>query len=871
MKRIFIILMVVLVIVSMFSISFAKTFADVKNTKYEKSVDLLSTLGIVDGYQDGTYKPNNTVTRAELAKLIIVTLGKEKTADALKGKTDYFDVVENSWASGYINCASDLGIIKGYPDGSFKPSNSVSYVEASTMLLRALNYTKELETEKYPTGYMKKANDAGILKNVTANSSSDAAIRGNIANMMVNTLMANTRKIVSTNSNGTANYGDSTPLIEENFKGYTCVKNGVIVDIDFDNRVLTVRDKANSRKEDVYASEDIELEEMYMRQVDFLYDDKEETFWSFDITDKYTVKEVDVEEIKKGTVYDKDDNEYDIPDDELMVYVFNYDEVETAYITYDEKKIIGMVLIGTPTVYAGIVTETGLTVDGRKGFEYQNPDGKYKEIALSDTSEKLSVNTVILFSLDNNDRAIIHNESLLKNAVNIEELSSNSIKLKKADKISLTSDVEFYVYLIDTEKNIREGKLKDIEEEFDQADTYRYAEVYYIIVFEDSVDDDEIVSKLSVSEATDELEDAIKAAKKLINKESSYSVATFEPFREAYEAGVDALDNSSSAAKLELAAKKINDTRNNLKSATSEDKKLRSAFADLQAIIKEGESKKSSDYTAASFKALTDALKSAKAVKLASTTTTKINDQISAVRKAINMLVTNTANDEIQNAINYLKSLITKGDNIVKNKADYTEESFNRFNSVLTSVKKFDTSSASLSEIKNQSNNLEAAIDALELKLLATYTSSKSALDKAYNDAKGRKSEDYTEDSFNSFKDKFDVIKDEYEDLHSASEVEELSNGEIQAEINKINDLTTRTNNALKLLVSVTDDTTRNNLKTLIAKGEAISQSDWTYSSPTFAEFTAKLKEFKALANNASATEEELSSAIAYLVRYVSF
>ena len=115
MKKFILSLLVILVLTSIFSISFAKTFSDVKGTKYEASVGVLTDLGIVSGYQDGTYKPNNTVTRAELAKLIIFSLGKEKTADALKGKTDFTDVVANSWASGYINCASSLGIIKGYP------------------------------------------------------------------------------------------------------------------------------------------------------------------------------------------------------------------------------------------------------------------------------------------------------------------------------------------------------------------------------------------------------------------------------------------------------------------------------------------------------------------------------------------------------------------------------------------------------------------------------------------------------------------------------------------------------------------------------------------------------------------------------------
>ena len=153
MKKLLSCLLIILVLTLMFSFAYAKTLKDIEGTKYEASVNLLQELGIVDGYQDGTYKPNNTVTRAELAKLIIVSLGRESAADSLKGSTDYSDVVANSWASGYINCCNTLGIIKGYPDGTFKPNNTVTYAEAATMLLRALNYTRELEKEKWPTGY----------------------------------------------------------------------------------------------------------------------------------------------------------------------------------------------------------------------------------------------------------------------------------------------------------------------------------------------------------------------------------------------------------------------------------------------------------------------------------------------------------------------------------------------------------------------------------------------------------------------------------------------------------------------------------------------------------------------------------------------
>ena len=217
----------------------AKSFSDVKNTKYENAVEILSELKIVNGVTDKAYMPNNSVKRSEMAKLIITAMGREDSADILKGNTLFSDVASNHWASGYINLASSLGLIKGYPDGTFKPDATVSYVEASTMLLRALNYGKELDSLSWPKGYMSKANSAGILDNVTADNSSEAVIRGNAANMLLNTLKANTRKVISSDSTGNK-YGNGNILMENTFKDLTYVREGTVIDINVEDEILTV-------------------------------------------------------------------------------------------------------------------------------------------------------------------------------------------------------------------------------------------------------------------------------------------------------------------------------------------------------------------------------------------------------------------------------------------------------------------------------------------------------------------------------------------------------------------------------------------------------------------------------------------------------
>lgn len=114
---------------------------DVEGTKFEDAVARLVNLGIISGFPDGTYKPGEAVTRAQFAKIIAAALGLGETAGFAAGETKFSDVAADHWASGYVNVAVDLGIIAGYPDGTFMPEKEVTYAEAIKMIVAALGYT----------------------------------------------------------------------------------------------------------------------------------------------------------------------------------------------------------------------------------------------------------------------------------------------------------------------------------------------------------------------------------------------------------------------------------------------------------------------------------------------------------------------------------------------------------------------------------------------------------------------------------------------------------------------------------------------------------------------------------------------------------
>ena len=122
----------------------ATSFKDIKNKQCEDSVNTLISLGIVNGYpEDNTYRPENTVTRAEMAKLMVVALGKDgKVAEATKNNSKFRDVKSSDWEVGYVNVASELGIINGYPDGSFRPFENMTRAQCCVMLHRLMEKGK---------------------------------------------------------------------------------------------------------------------------------------------------------------------------------------------------------------------------------------------------------------------------------------------------------------------------------------------------------------------------------------------------------------------------------------------------------------------------------------------------------------------------------------------------------------------------------------------------------------------------------------------------------------------------------------------------------------------------------------------------------
>lgn len=154
---------------------------------YAKALSLCKALGIITGYEDGSVKPDSSVTRAEMAAIILRTINSTTTT---KYQNIFSDVEASHWAADTIQSASALAIINGFPGGTFQPDGDVTYEQAAKMLVCALNAKSNAEANGgYPNGYLKVAADRDILNNAQGTIGT-AAERGLIIKMVYNTLLA---------------------------------------------------------------------------------------------------------------------------------------------------------------------------------------------------------------------------------------------------------------------------------------------------------------------------------------------------------------------------------------------------------------------------------------------------------------------------------------------------------------------------------------------------------------------------------------------------------------------------------------------------------------------------------------------------------
>ena len=236
------VLALVLAFACAFTMFAGAAFTDQADIKVkDEVVDTLVELGVIEGFEDGSFQPNATVTRAQMAKMIYVLRTGNSDASAYNDDKTSFTDIGSHWARGYIKYCQSLGIIAGKSSTIFAPNANVTAQEAAKMLLVTLGYdaTKAGLTG---AGWASKTNaladEAGLLEDVNT-SFTAACPRQYAAQLIYNTIFA---KTVVLRDGEYTKYGyDNTPnpTVGEKFMGleeFTGIFNGN------DNVVTTLKE-----------------------------------------------------------------------------------------------------------------------------------------------------------------------------------------------------------------------------------------------------------------------------------------------------------------------------------------------------------------------------------------------------------------------------------------------------------------------------------------------------------------------------------------------------------------------------------------------------------------------------------------------------
>ena len=167
--------------------AFAMSFPDVDEySEYIGAIDYVSDIGIMIGDTNGNFNPNKIVSRAEMATIVCRLIDEDR--DLSTDGSVFTDVPSSHWANKYIAKAASLGIVNGYGNNRFGPDDVVTYEQAVTMIVRTFGGGIEaMDMGGYPDGFIYVAKDNGLLDRVYSNIGEPLS-RADVAMILYNCL-----------------------------------------------------------------------------------------------------------------------------------------------------------------------------------------------------------------------------------------------------------------------------------------------------------------------------------------------------------------------------------------------------------------------------------------------------------------------------------------------------------------------------------------------------------------------------------------------------------------------------------------------------------------------------------------------------------
>ena len=321
MKNLKKVLALVLAFACAFTMFAGAAFTDQADIKATDAVDTLVALGVVEGFEDGSFQPNATVTRAQMAKMIYVLRTGKSDASAYNDDKTSFTDIGSHWARGYIKYCQSLGIIAGKSNTIFAPNANVTAQEAAKMLLVTLGYNAE-KAGLTGAGWAAKTNaladENGLLEDVNTSFTS-ACPRQYAAQLIYNAINAATvvwRDDAYTNMALTGT--DYLPTVGEKYMGLirTSVtvygdkaRNDSLKDGELEvvlNKTTTEAGTANTHKIVTYSVSDITSK--IGQSVELLWKESKDTKNNLDKNDKiygmYNTRDTSVVEATVADIAD---------------------------------------------------------------------------------------------------------------------------------------------------------------------------------------------------------------------------------------------------------------------------------------------------------------------------------------------------------------------------------------------------------------------------------------------------------------------------------------------------------------------------------------------------------------------------------------
>ncbi len=162
--------------------------SDVVNTQLFAPVKFLIDKKIIEGYEDGLFHADRSITRAEYTKMILTATNNHNNLDQYEASG--FTDVSGHWAESYIDAAVALGLINGMGDGTFAPDGTVTYAQVIAIFVRTKGMTDEQMRAygSWPDNYAKYAQMYNMLGNVAVSDWNAAATRGDVAQILYRNL-----------------------------------------------------------------------------------------------------------------------------------------------------------------------------------------------------------------------------------------------------------------------------------------------------------------------------------------------------------------------------------------------------------------------------------------------------------------------------------------------------------------------------------------------------------------------------------------------------------------------------------------------------------------------------------------------------------